>query len=214
MALDLREDNRLFIAFDLPRDLRSVLVRAGEGVAREHGGSAVPAGNLHATVAFLGQIAPERGSKVVHALDAARGPALPVRVSGLVACPSSRRARLVAAELTGRERDLVERWGALAAATCRAAGMPAPGPAWPHVTVARFRKPPRLPSAWAPGAAPDDVRMGWYPSSERTFVVRRVTLYDSHLSRRGPPRYEPLATVTLTAMEPEGATEAPGAGST
>jgi len=179
----LRPRNRLFAALDLPEGLRGELASRAAALADALGGRAVPAANLHLTLAFLGNVPPERGSAVVEALREAL-PALPgplrVRLGPLTPRPSRGRARLLAA-------DLVEPTGELEALGLRVQhALAALGFAvdvrerfWAHVTVVRFSKPV------AAG------RQAW-PEDERQFDVSRATLYDSLLSPGGPPRYEPL----------------------
>lgn len=183
--------DRLFVALDLPDGLRGLLAEGGRRVAAALDARAVPEENLHATVAFLGDVAPGRRPAVAAALDAARGDALPVRVGEVRARPSARRARLVAVELDDPTGALAERWSVLSSGVRSAAGLaPEAAPAWPHVTVARLRRPARV-----------DVRGDWY-SCEQMFDLPSATLYRSHLSRRGAPRYEALATVPVAPDAP------------
>ena len=180
--------DRLFVAFDLADGLRRLLAEAGRRIAETAGGSGVPAENLHATVVFLGDLAEDRLPGVAGALSAAEGPAVRVAAGACRARPSASRARLVAVELADPSGALAERWRRLAEAVRRAAGMPRDDRApWPHVTVARLRRPARV-----------DVRGDWY-SPEQMFDLPSATLYRSHLSRRGGPRYEALAAVRVGA---------------
>jgi 2'-5' RNA ligase len=191
MSLALRQPNRLFVALDLPDDLRDALAGIADAVATRYGGRAVPRDNLHGTIAFLGDVDPVRAPALEEALDEAAGPPLRVRLGSLVARPSAGRARLVAVELEDVSGDLAERWGRIARAFAVAAGIPADERVWPHVTLARFRRPARV-----------DVRGEWYRSNERMFDIRTVTLYDSHRTHRGPPRYEAVAAVALSDVTP------------
>ena len=194
MTLTLRSPNRLFVALDLPDDLRDALARTGAEIAARHGGRAVPAESLHATVAFLGDVPPGMAAALEDALLAARGPALRVRLGPLVARPSAGRARLVAVTLEDAGGDLVERWVRLAAAVASATGIAGEDRVWPHVTLVRFRRPGRV-----------DIRGEWYPGDERTFALGQMALYDSHRDDRGPPRYEPLVVVRLASAGGAGA---------
>ncbi|MEW6581832.1 MAG: RNA 2',3'-cyclic phosphodiesterase [Actinomycetota bacterium] len=186
-----RHRDRLFVAFDLPGALRDELARAGRDLAARCGGRAVPAQNLHATVAFLGDVPAARVPDVAEALAAGDGPPAPVCVGALRARPSASRARLVTVDLDDPYGALAARWAPLAQAVRAAAGLDAdPRPPWPHVTVVRLRRPARV-----------DVRTGWY-APEQMFDLSRVTLYRSHLSHEGAPRYEPLAAVPAGAPGP------------
>jgi RNA 2',3'-cyclic 3'-phosphodiesterase len=181
----LKPRNRLFAALDLPEELREELAARAGALAAELGGRAVPAANLHLTLAFLGQVRAERGAAVVGALREALLPptALPplrVRLGPLTPRPSRGRARLLAA-------DLIEPSGELEALGLRVQrafaelgfAVDVRERFWPHVTVVRFARPAAVGRpAWA-----DD---------ERQFDVSRATIYDSLLSPGGPPRYEAL----------------------
>jgi 2'-5' RNA ligase len=199
MSVVLRQPNRLFVALDPPDDLRDTLARIADSVAAGSGGRAVSRENLHGTIVFLGDVDPARAPALEKALDAAAGPPLRVRLGSLVARPSAGRARLVAVELEDVSGDLADRWGRIAREFAAAAGIPADERVWPHVTLARFRRPTRV-----------DVREGWYGSDERMFDIRTVTLYDSHRAHRGPPRYEAVAAVALSDAAPAPASGPPG----
>lgn len=187
MTLTLRQPNRLFVALDPADDLREALAAAAAAVADRHGGRMVPRENLHLTVAFLGDVDPVRAPGIHEALDASAGPALRVRLGTMVARPSPSRARLVALTLDDAAGDLVPRLAGMARRFRTAAGLEPGERVWPHVTLARFARPPLR-----------DVRGEWYRSSERMFDLRKITVYDSHRPHRGPPRYAALATVCLS----------------
>jgi 2'-5' RNA ligase len=187
----LRPRNRLFAALDLPEELRLELAARAAGLAAELGGRAVPAQNLHLTLAFLGEVPAERGAEAVAALEAALPPAPPMRVrlGGLAARPPRARARLLAAELVEETGEL-EALGLRVQRALAALGLSAEprGRFWPHVTIARFSRPASVGRpTWA-----DD---------ERQFDVSRATIYDSLLSSGGPPHYEPVWRVDLLIPE-------------
>jgi 2'-5' RNA ligase len=190
----LRPKNRLFAALDLPEELRAELAARAAGLVADLGGRAVPAPNLHLTLAFLGQVPPERGAEAVAALASALppAPAMRVRVGGLTVRPGRSRARLLAAELVEETGEL-EALGLRAQRALAALGLCADARErfWPHVTIVRFSRPPAL------------GRLSW-AGDERQFDVSRAALYDSLLSSGGPPRYEPVWRVDL--MTPEALT--------
>lgn len=185
----LRHTNRLFVAADLPADARDALARLGAAVQAGAGGCAVPAGNLHVTLDFMGRIPPERlGDVVVAARDALRGPPIPVALGPLRARPGPARARLVAVELADPEGALAARAARLRRALDGALGRePAAAPLWPHVTVLRLGRPARV-ALPPPGAA------------EHLFDISRAALYDSHQSPGGPPQYRELAAVEFAPV--------------
>lgn len=176
---------RLFIALDLPADTRSELARLGREAATD-GAMAVPRGNLHITLAFLGDVRRPVADRLVPDLfDACRGPAHRAALGSPQPRPHGERARLVAVEIVDPDGSI----GAQAACVADVVRSLLDDrgkhrPFWPHVTVARFRRPTR-------------VRRSPIPQSEHVFAIDRVTLYDSVTSSTGPPVYRPIMTVPL-----------------
>jgi 2'-5' RNA ligase len=176
---------RLFVAVDLPREVRGELA----GWARERAGELdvlrlVPEESLHVTLAFLGW---RPASEAGHVGRVALAGAEPVRAlalgSGTWLPP--RRPRVLAVDL----EDPDGRLGALQARvsqalTAEAGYEPEARPFRPHVTVARVRRGERARAGELP--APRPVR----------FEPEALTLYRSRLSRAGA-EYEPLARAEL-----------------
>ncbi len=186
--VELPPHRRLFIAFDLPVDTRSLLREMGERAAAAGDGAAVPAANLHVTVTFLGHVDQRVTDRLVPDLfDACHGRSHRAVLGAAVARPRAGRARLMAVEVDDPD-------GTIAAQVGRIVDVVRPlmddhdaeRPFWPHVTVARFRRPTR-------------VRGFPAPQHEHVFAINRVTLYDSVTSSKGPPVYRPLMTVPLGA---------------
>jgi 2'-5' RNA ligase len=178
---------RLFVALDLPDEVRARLAEWREGVL---GGRAelrlVAPEALHVTLAFLGA-RPESeiealGEAVERSVAGLR--AAELRPAGVVALPP-RRPRLFALDLV----DEGGRAGAVQAAVAGAlealgAYRPEARPFWPHVTLARVRHGER--AAVGEGN----------PPFSGAFGAGDVTLYRSRLSPRGA-RYEPLVRTRL-----------------
>jgi len=175
---------RLFVAIDLPVDVREALVAWR---AHELGGHRqlrmVEQETLHVTLCFLGG-RPEREIETIGALVlACAAPVTGLCLGAALWLPRAR-PRLVAVELSDEA-------GALAALQKRlaeellAAGVYAPEsrPFWPHVTVARVRRSGRL-------GRVDELG----PPPPLAFGGAALTLYRSRLSRAGAV-YEPLAQV-------------------
>lgn len=179
-SLGNSERLRLFVAFRLPEDALEGLtswqrdtLRAPEGVR------VVPRENLHATIAFLGHRPAEELDAIASAArEAAQGGERPVltptryretRSVGMVVFEDERdRATRIAEDVHER----LERLGVYEREKRR----------WlPHVTVARFRKPPRL--------RPPLPEVGPVSPSE-------VAVYISKL-RPGGAQYEVLESVAL-----------------
>jgi 2'-5' RNA ligase len=184
---------RLFIALDLPEDLRDGLVAWGKQQLRDPALRVVRPESLHITLAFLGYPPEKEIDRLGEIVSQLRSIAPTIELGDPVAKPSLARARLFAlpgdspgavALQMDLEKELV------AARLCK----PEKRPFWPHVTVARVKsggrgskrpmaveKPPgRLPKALLGPAR-----------------CVRVTLYRSELNPMGA-RYTPLARVELS----------------
>jgi RNA 2',3'-cyclic 3'-phosphodiesterase len=183
----------LFVALDLPEELRAGIVAWGERELGDPALRVVAPESLHVTLAFLGR-RPEREigrlGEIVAGLEV---PAPSVELRDPVAKPSRNRARLftlpadspgaVALQAELQEKLVAERLYE-----------PEKRPFWPHVTVARVKpegrgskRPKRV--LEQPGGLPQVLSQ---PAS-----CVRVTLYRSELQPQGA-RYTPLAQVELS----------------
>ena len=188
---------RIFAALDIPGiAIDSIAAWQGQALAGQQRLRPIDPGNLHLTLAFLGDRDPaevERAAAALTALDASD----PVRLRLLpdpVGLPR-RRPRVIAFDVesdaaAALQHDLAERLRE--AGLIEAAGTPAM-PFRPHLSVARVRgDPPR-------GRAARDVVAGLTPLGGRaghTFDAVRVALYRSELQSQGA-RYSVLADVEL-----------------
>ena len=178
---------RLFVATDLPEDVRE-LVREVVAPIRERHPKArwVPAQNQHVTLKFLGSTWPRLVGHVTRTTGevAARHPAFETRVTELGAFPSVRRARVLWVALD----DPAHRLEAIAASLDEALARDFPPEKrafTPHLTVARFD--PAV-------SIEDEIESRGVGS--RPFPVDRIVLYRSHL-RRPAPIYEDVASFPL-----------------
>ena len=184
---------RLFVALDLPDEVREGLVGWGGEQLADPSLRPVAAGSLHITLAFLGFL-PEKEVGPLSGIVAELAGARPeIRLRDPVGRPERGRPRLFAlpaespatVDLQARlEERLVE------------AGLhkPEKRPYWPHVTVARVRREERGSSRPArvvspPGPLPKGLL--------QPFGGVRVTLYRSQLQPQGA-QYTPLAQVELS----------------
>ena len=173
---------RLFVALDLPEDVRDALAALGAAADQEVWRPVAPEA-LHVTLAFLGSRPPEDVeaiAPIVHAEHTAPHLAL-----GDVLLLPPRRARVLTVTLadpTGALADLQARIAT--ALTDLGLYTPEKRPFRPHVTVARLR-----PRARPPRTAPLHV-------DARQFSAASVTLYASRLHPSGA-RYEALARTPL-----------------
>jgi len=183
---------RLFIALDLPEEMRAGIVAWGRRELVDPALRVVPPESLHVTLAFLGYL-PERAidrlAGIVGGLESA---APEIRLADPVAKPSPRRARLFAlpADSPGSIELQAELQGKLVTERLYE---PEKRPFWPHVTVARVKsegrgsKRPRE-VAKPPGGLPKDLLQ---PAR-----AVRTRLYRSELKPSGA-EYRPLAQVEL-----------------
>jgi RNA 2',3'-cyclic 3'-phosphodiesterase len=175
-----RERVRLFVALLLPEDAISQLVSWQEG---QLGGArdvrVVPRGNLHVTLAFLGgQPADELPAIADVVRQAAHGTETPVfepvryretRSVGMIVLADEEER---ATRLAGHLFDGLERIGVYEREQRQ----------WlPHVTVVRFRRPPRL--------SPELPKLGQVVSSEMAVMMSRL--------RPSGAQYEILESVPL-----------------
>jgi 2'-5' RNA ligase len=186
---------RLFVALDLPEQVREALV-AWQAAELEPVPElrVTPAQNLHVTLVFLGWQRERDAEPIVDALAGLRTPAPELAFEPeVVPKGKSRRRPGLFALQTGGEGALavhVEVSGRLAEAGFY---KPEKRPFWSHVTVARVRaerrgsKRPALVSKW-PGRLPEGLL--------RPFEAVRVRLYRSILRPQGA-EYQPAAQIEL-----------------
>jgi 2'-5' RNA ligase len=183
---------RLFVALDLPEELREGIVAWGRRELRDPALRVVPPRSLHITLAFLGYLPEKRIGRLAEIVGSLEAGAPAIELGEPVAKPTSRRARLFA--LPATSPGAVELQGELEDELVgERLYEPEKRPFWPHVTVARVRpegkgsKRPARVSA-PPGGLPQALL--------QPAVCRRVTLYRSELKPSGA-EYVPLAQVEL-----------------
>jgi len=184
---------RLFIALDLPEDLRAGLVAWSKRELRDPALRAVQPESLHVTLAFLGYL-PEKGiGRLGEIVARLRSPAPTIELGDPVAKPSLARARLFALPVSSP--GTVELQGELERAlVAERLYKPEKRAFWPHLTVARVKSAGRGSKRPAqvekpPGALPVELL--------RPALAVRVRLYRSELNPMGA-RYTPLARIELS----------------
>ena len=178
---------RLFVAFEVPGEVRAGLSRAVAPL-RERLPKArwVPERNQHVTLKFLGSTYPRLVEWVTSTVGeiASAHTVFETRVADLGAFPNQRRARVLWAGLDDPDSRAAAIATALDGALAREF-KPETRPFTPHLTVARFD--PQV------GLEPDEVAF-----VSEWFAVDHIVLFRSHL-RRPAPVYEPVATYGLEA---------------
>jgi len=183
---------RLFVALDLPEEMRAEIVAWGSRELSDPALRIVRPESLHVTLAFLGYLPEKEIEPLGEIVAGLRSPAPELRLGNPVGKPAGRHPRLFAlpADSPGAvalQAELEER---LVAARLY---QPEKRPFWPHVTVARVRpegkgsKRPREVTR-PPGGLPKDLL-------QPTRAVR-TRLYRSELKPSGA-EYRPLAQVEL-----------------
>lgn len=183
---------RLFVALDLPDEIRTGIAAWGDEALSDPGLRPVPVESLHVTLAFLGHRPEQEIEPIAEAVRESAGPAPWVELLDPVRRPPRGRARLFAlpalspgteALQAGLERRLVE------------GGFhePEKRPFWPHVTVARVR--PEARGSRRP-AVVSDPPVKLPEGLSEAFLGVRLALYRSELQPTGA-RYVPLAQVEL-----------------
>jgi 2'-5' RNA ligase len=183
---------RLFVALDLPEEMRAGIVAWGRRELKDPALRVVRPESLHITLAFLGYLPEKEIERLAEIVAGLESPAPELRLGDPVGKPAGSHPRLFAlpAESPGAvvlQAELEER---LVAARLYE---PEKRPFWPHMTVARVRpegkgsKRPRE-VARVPGELPKDLLQ---PAR-----AVRTRLYRSELKPSGA-EYRPLAQVEL-----------------
>ena len=183
---------RLFVALDLPDELRDGIVAWSKGALADPALRPLAPESLHVTLAFLGYRPEKEIEPIAEAARESVAPAPWVELRDPVPRPPRGRPRLFAlpalspgteALQAGLRQKLVE------------GGFykPENRPYWPHVTVARVR--PEARGSKRPAVVSDPP--GKLPEGlSEARICRRMTLYRSELKPTGA-QYVPLAQVEL-----------------
>jgi 2'-5' RNA ligase len=183
---------RLFVALDLPEEVKAGIWRWGERALADPALRRVASESLHITLAFLGWRPLKEVERIAAVVVESGGPAPLVELRDPEPRPPRGRPRLFSLPALSPGTELLQ------------AGLrgrllegrfyePEKRPYWPHVTVARVRPEARGSKRPARVEAPP----GKLPASlAEAFLGVRLTLYRSELQPTGA-RYVPLAQVEL-----------------
>jgi 2'-5' RNA ligase len=184
---------RLFVALDLPDDVRAGLVDWQRTALSDPALRPIRPEALHMTLVFLGYQAEKDAKAIARAAFGVNGTAPAVELAAEpLGVPRGQRPRLIALaansdDTLALQRHVEER--------LVEAGFykPEKRAFWPHLTVARVR--PEAPGSRKPA----QIRTRPHPLPEhmfRFFRPTRLVLFRSHLRRTGA-EYEPLAELEL-----------------
>lgn len=178
---------RLFLAIDLPANVRQALGKLQSRLEPlYHAGTYPATENLHITLHFLGATAVSRLPELIRAFEAVEMPYLTLRLKQLGYFPTDHKARVAMVSLEGDTALLVDLYDRLAI-ELKSLGFRMDHRKYvPHVTIARFKFPPR-------GECIEDAFHTANPllATVEPFVVKQFTLYESTLDPKGA-RYAPL----------------------
>ena len=175
---------RLFVALDLPGDVRAPLAQWTRAAFDHPDLRPVRPEALHVTLVFLGWQYERDVERIARAAFGAVLPRVQLAAQEVVGVPRGRRPRLFALELADRGDELT-RWQAGLSDRLEAERLyePEKRPFWPHVTLARAKR----------GRTPRDVEVPALPDElRRPFRASEVTLYRSTLRPQGAV-YDALA---------------------
>ncbi len=194
---------RLFVALELPQDVRTGVVEWQQSALADPALRIVRPEALHITLVFLGYQAEKDTKKIAKAAFAtdAEAPAVELAADP-VGVPPGKRPRLIALGANSEETVALQ---AGVEERLVAAGFHEPEKRafWPHVTVARVK-----PEARGSRKAAL-IRNQPHPLPEhmfRFFRPTRLVLFKSHLRRTGA-EYEPMAELELPTAHDDQETE-------
>jgi RNA 2',3'-cyclic 3'-phosphodiesterase len=184
---------RLFVALDLPQDVRTGVVDWQQTALADPALRVVQPDALHITLVFLGYQAEKEAKAIAKAAFAtdAEAPAVELQTEP-VGVPPGKRPRLIALGANSEETVALQK-GVEERLVEAGFHEPEKRAFWPHLTVARVR--PEVPKSRKPAL----ITTQPHPLPEhmfRFFRPTRLVLFKSHLRRTGA-EYEPMAELEL-----------------
>ena len=183
---------KLFVALDLPDDVRSGIAAWGRKALGDPALRPVGESSLHITLAFLGYLPEKEIPRLAGIVEESVSPAPSIELGDPVQRPERGRPRLFALPAESSATSALQlrvQEGLVEARLYE----PEKRPFWPHVTVARVRREKRGSSRPAlVSRLPSRLPKGLL----QPFDGVRVTLYRSQLQPQGA-QYTPLAQVEL-----------------
>jgi 2'-5' RNA ligase len=164
---------RLFVAIDLPEEIRQAVTDIGRDLP---GGRRVPREQLHLTLRFIGEVGDDTFTEVRSALAGIRGTAFPLALRGVGHFPPGRHPRVLWVGLA--ESALLMELQQEVELALIGAGIPPDERRFsPHLTLARLKEtPPHLVAA---------LEERFRDFSAEPFPVNEFHLYSSALTRAG-----------------------------
>lgn len=187
----MNESLRLFVAVEIPLDVRNALYKYAQEVGRGLSTAKwVPASNMHLTLKFLGSCREEQLAPIVEQLKTAAQRVKPFMFSLNIpgGFPSKKRARVFWAGTQDDIGDFVSLAGRCDKFVSALGFERETRDFHPHLTLARFKVPQDISQI---------IEMAELPSEVTGPVeVKELVLFRSHLSPKGPT-YEKVAVIPL-----------------
>ncbi len=186
---------RLFVALDLPDELRAGIAAWGRGALSDPALRPVAEESLHVTLAFLGSREETQVEELAAVVRESGGPAPTIELGQPEPRPRRGRPKVFALPVASEGTKALQA-GLVSKLSSAGLYEPEERSFWPHVTVARVRS--------EPGRKRAPMRVERPPKSVpqellQSFSGVRLTLYLSQLQPRGA-RYVPLAQVELPSQ--------------
>lgn len=184
---------RLFIAFDIPEEARSLLAAIVEKHKEEFPEARwVKAENLHLTLKFIGDYEEEKLDRLSNEIrkTAASGSSFRAALGGCGGFPSSRKARVLWVGMRNGQEEAALMAGKLDSRLDKVGVKRENRPFKGHLTLARLRRPLDCSSLL------EKMEEELKPVSDVFFEVKEMTLYRSILGPGGPT-YVSLEKVAL-----------------
>ncbi|HVW45892.1 MAG TPA: RNA 2',3'-cyclic phosphodiesterase [Solirubrobacterales bacterium] len=184
---------RLFVALDLPDEIRGGVAAWGREELVDPALKPVPPESLHLTLAFLGHREAAEAEAIADVVRETTGQMVLLKLEDPIPMPRRRRVSMFALPAPSPATGDLQR-GLVARLAEEGLHEPEERDFWPHVTVARVRsegrgsRRPAVVERW-PAELPKSLKEPFYGV--------RLTLYRSEL-QPGGSRYVPLAQVELS----------------
>ncbi|MEL2240335.1 RNA 2',3'-cyclic phosphodiesterase [Leclercia adecarboxylata] len=175
----MSESKRLFFAIEMPAPIQRQIVRWRADHFAPEAGRPVAAANLHLTLAFLGDVSPEKQRALAAMAGRIRQPGFTLTLDD---AGQWLRSRVVWLGTRQPPRGLLQLANMLRAQAARSGCYQSPQPFHPHITLLRD-------ASHAVAIPP--------PGFQWTFPVKEFVLYESRFAG-GRTRYTPLQRWTLT----------------
>lgn len=187
-------NHRLFIAVDLPAEVRKVLADQQQQLKQAKAVRWTRPEQIHLTLQFLGDVPVEAVDAIPRALQSAVSvlPAFQFNLTGVGVFPNFKAPRIVWAGITEGAEQVALLYRAVITATRPLGFTPESRPFTPHLTIGRVQTWARLDDYAQISAAIRNCPA----HAAATVTVDHVTLFRSELKPSGPI-YTPLAKIGL-----------------